>query len=199
MEYRIVTEPGSDLEKALETHPEIYSPSKHNFVIKETGVNHIARCFGKFTEEELAVPVKGFNDFMREIGQMSFVLTPVTLALHYMCEIDRKTNFNRVFREKDAQEHVKTPWQVQEKGSPDTDGWELSVIHISVAHGRSSYGWFGHDKMMIWSAGGPCHYIPVPGTEDGYRRIAKELCDKLNAEQNTLILKDECDAYTCDN
>lgn len=199
MEYRIVTEPGSDLENALKAHPEVYSPSKHNFLINETGVDHVARCFGKFTEKELAIPAKGFNDFMREIGQQSFVLTPVTLVLHYMCEISRKTDHSKVFREKDALEHVKTPWTVQEKGTPDTDSWEVSVIHISFAHGRASYGWFGHDKKMIWSAGGPCHYIPVPGTEDGYRQIAKDLCDKLNKEQNALILKEELDGYASEH
>lgn len=71
-------------------------------------------------------------------------------------------------------------WSVSEKNDPDSDSWELSVVRSDNHHGMTSHGWFGSEKIMVFSSGGPCHLKAHPALVSGYRDMAKDLAVKLN-------------------
>lgn len=87
---------------------------------------------------------------------------------------------DRLARDK-AEENSNLPeWSVEVKGEAGSRDWEISVVRKGNSHGRSSWGWFDKNKILISHNGGPCHW-PIPKYVFYENvRIAEEVCRKLN-------------------
>lgn len=73
-------------------------------------------------------------------------------------------------------------WIVNENGAPG-HRWELTVINSEskdAHHLKSSYGWDGINKIIVWSGIGPSHYVCSEGLATKLRRVAQEHADELN-------------------
>lgn len=74
-------------------------------------------------------------------------------------------------------------WIAHTKGGPDQGSWEIAVLRAGNAHGQASFGWFGHDKIMIGSSGGPCRN-PIPSIVWARLvRVAAEVADEMNGAE----------------
>lgn len=82
---------------------------------------------------------------------------------------------------------VKKPgrrWIVVEKGAPE-HAWELSIVRANNAHGIRSYGWFGDDKLVVATSGGPCNDVFHPTIANMLRDVADTVCAAFNQEETT--------------
>lgn len=59
--------------------------------------------------------------------------------------------------------------------------WEISVVNEKFPHGQNSSGWFGGNKVMIGSSGGPCRDYVIKPVWDSLLLVAQNICDQLNA------------------
>jgi hypothetical protein len=78
----------------------------------------------------------------------------------------------------------RAPWILQVKGDPDSELWEISVVHEGNIHGRESWGWFDNDKLLISHNGGSCRWALAPGLGSVMVEIGSRLCDFLNRGDN---------------
>lgn len=74
-------------------------------------------------------------------------------------------------------------WIVDEKGTPEEGNWELSVV-VRGSHGVRSYGWHGDDKLAVAHSGGPCRTKYHPSVATQLRKVARFICDEMNASES---------------
>ena len=70
-------------------------------------------------------------------------------------------------------------WVVNIFGKPNEEGFEISVVRLSNQHGRTSYGWFGHDKVYV---SGNSYAIVSPKLWNNLVNLAQQTADVLNAQ-----------------
>ena len=75
-------------------------------------------------------------------------------------------------------------WKVQIKGERGSKCWEISVVREDNDFGKSSYGWFGDNKLLVSHNGGPCGWTICGFVWDKQIEIANELCQRLNSNQS---------------
>jgi len=80
-------------------------------------------------------------------------------------------------------ECVVMPWKVQVKGERCSERWEISVVRVSNEHGQTSWGWFDENKHLVSHNGGPCQWPICQFVWERQIKIARDLCDLLNAEE----------------
>src|SRR5688572_3492598 len=80
-------------------------------------------------------------------------------------------------------ETANDPWLVNVKGSAENRSFEISVVRTSNTHGRSSYGWFDENKLLISHNGGPCHDPVTKLVWDKLIQVANETADELNRSE----------------
>jgi hypothetical protein len=78
-------------------------------------------------------------------------------------------------------------WKVVVKGGPNRRGWEISVVKLTNTHGQRSYGWFGDEKIMIGSSGGPCDDMVSEFVWNKLVGLAEEVSDRMNWGQQDCI------------
>ncbi len=74
-------------------------------------------------------------------------------------------------------------WVVNIKGKAGSASFEISVVRDDNEHGKSSYGWFGEDKLLISHNGGPCRWPLIPLVWDKMVKLAHEVADELNTDE----------------
>lgn len=47
-------------------------------------------------------------------------------------------------------------WVVHVKGGPGERNFEIAIIRDDYDFGKSSYGWFDTNKLLVSHSGGPC-------------------------------------------
>lgn len=73
------------------------------------------------------------------------------------------------------------PWEVQIKGEPCSEAWEITVIRKNNIHGHRSWGWIDENKLLISHNAGPWSLIrPV---WDRMVKVAHDVCDELNSAE----------------
>lgn len=72
----------------------------------------------------------------------------------------------------------KTKWQVNVIDGRKDPG-EISLIKSTFHHGKESYGWFGEDKIPIFSLSGFTYEVPSVVWKE-LIKTAKKLCKTLN-------------------
>lgn len=75
-------------------------------------------------------------------------------------------------------------WVVSEKGKP-SDRWELSIIdsqHPEFEQLKTSSGWGGEGKIIVWSSCGSCELTACDLLADKLRIVAVQMADELNVE-----------------
>jgi hypothetical protein len=83
------------------------------------------------------------------------------------------------------QNNIQDKWVVDVKGDPNGECWEISVLKESNEHGKSSFGWFDENKLLISHNGGPCSWPLAPGIGQLMIELAHKYADYLN-NKNTL-------------
>lgn len=81
---------------------------------------------------------------------------------------------------KDDRAVVKDDRVVAGQGEGDGE-WEIAVVRSSNTHGKESYGWSGEDKILISDTFGDGSGCISKNVFDAMLRVAKEICDDLNA------------------
>ena len=71
-------------------------------------------------------------------------------------------------------------WEIDAKGKPDSIDFEISILKSDNVLGKNSYGWFGPNKLLIASCGGPCNYMINKFVWDRHIQTALDLCKILN-------------------
>lgn len=74
-------------------------------------------------------------------------------------------------------------WIVEVKGGAGERNFEIAVVRNDNDLGRRSYGWFNENKLLISHNGGPCHWPVTANVWDKLMRVAHEVADELNAEE----------------
>ena len=72
-------------------------------------------------------------------------------------------------------------WIVDVKGEANGSSFEISVLRENNTHGRESFGWFGVDKRLISSSGGPCRNCVTESVWDMLIHVAHIEAAMLNA------------------
>lgn len=75
-----------------------------------------------------------------------------------------------------------TKWIVDIKGRAKAT-FEISVLREDFTHGQLSYGWFGPNKLLVSSSGGPCGYTLHPVIWNKMVKLAHEAADELNSAE----------------
>lgn len=73
-------------------------------------------------------------------------------------------------------------WLVQVFGRRDTGNFEISLVREDNAHGRKSWGWFDHNKVLICHSGAD-RVTLMPQIWDAHIALAHDICDKMNAAE----------------
>jgi hypothetical protein len=76
-------------------------------------------------------------------------------------------------------------WVPHTKGGWTTEGYEICVIRQSDKHGKLSYGWIGDTKIQISTCGGPCRYKVSKLIWEKLVKVAQEVADELNAQEES--------------
>jgi len=80
-------------------------------------------------------------------------------------------------------------WVVNIFGKPNEEGFEISVVRLSNQHGRTSYGWFGHDKVYI---SGDSYTSLSSALWNSLVNLAQQTADVLNAQDaQAVAVQDE--------
>lgn len=79
-------------------------------------------------------------------------------------------------------------WMVDIKGSAGQAPFEISVLRSDDEHGKRSYGWFGHHKILISSTGGPCRDVVPKFVWDRLVAVAHAVADELNGAEPLCIV-----------
>jgi len=74
-------------------------------------------------------------------------------------------------------------WEANINGKKCADSFEISVVRQSNEHGHESYGWFGDNKLLISSSGGPCKWPVTEQVWDKLIEVAKETAQELNLKE----------------
>jgi hypothetical protein len=77
-------------------------------------------------------------------------------------------------------------WIVDIKGAND-DAGEISIVRESNKHGIASYGWFGENKILVASSGGPCNEKYIPVIWNALILLANSTAISLNHSETRLI------------
>ena len=75
-------------------------------------------------------------------------------------------------------------WVVEIKGKAGAESFEIAVLRKNNEHGKSSFGWFGIDKLLITHNGEPCHWPLTQKVWDKQIILANEVANELNAEES---------------
>lgn len=78
---------------------------------------------------------------------------------------------------------MENKWLVSIKGKANADNFEISIVRDSNKHGQRSYGWFGEDKKLIASSGGPCRESVDKYVWDRHIETAEQYAMILNGEE----------------
>lgn len=76
-------------------------------------------------------------------------------------------------------------WLVQVFGRRESGHFEISIVRERNSHGRRSWGWFDHNKLLV------CHngtgsVVLTDSIWNWQIAIANEVCDKMNAEEEDI-------------
>lgn len=71
-------------------------------------------------------------------------------------------------------------WVVDIKGGAYSDAFEISLVRDSFKHGKSSYGWFGADKLLVSHSGGPCRNQVTKTVWDKLVQLAHDTAGEMN-------------------
>lgn len=77
---------------------------------------------------------------------------------------------------------------VATKGAALETPFEIAVLLSDNQHGQRSYGWFGADKLLISSSGGPCHDYLTPTVWRQLIGVAHAIADELNGAEPLRIV-----------
>lgn len=72
-------------------------------------------------------------------------------------------------------------WIVNVKGNHNSG--EISIVRDNNSHGKRSYGWFGDDKILVFSSGGPCQDKTTTRIFAKLIELAKEEAELMNEEE----------------
>ena len=72
-------------------------------------------------------------------------------------------------------------WEVNTKGGPGQEAFEIAVLRADNRHGKASYGWFDDRKLLISHNGGPCRWPVTQRVWEKLVCVAEEVAAELNA------------------